>query len=403
MAALLAVHGLSTPGMLVGPNGLIAVTGAATLPVGGIVMALSALPQFASARAIPRVIALQVVARRRDRRAQHRRRARCRASCPACPPPKSAPAIALFAIGLVRLRRARRPRDEHVPAHAPRRRLRRRRRHRAARVRALRRARSSASSISAGGSATSSSSSASPSSARSLVFDLRRGRRSRALVGDLRAAEIVASEEAYLGARVRALMVRLADEGRLDRGAHAPRRRARGRDRRAARPLPHRACAASRSAACCTTSASSRSPTAILQKPGPLDDDEFARRQAASRARTRAAHRARRLRRRASRRLVLDHHERLDGTGYPRGLARRRPRSRDAHPRGLRRLRRARLAARLPPGVDARAGARAPARRGGRRRSTPAASPRSSACSSGRVAEQPARACARRLVAQPAA
>jgi HD-GYP domain len=44
----------------------------------------------------------------------------------------------------------------------------------------------------------------------SLVFDLRRGRRSRALVGDLRAAEIVASEEAYLGARVRALMVRLA-------------------------------------------------------------------------------------------------------------------------------------------------------------------------------------------------
>ena len=40
MAALLAVHGLSTPGMLIGNNGLIAVTGAATLPAGGIVMAL---------------------------------------------------------------------------------------------------------------------------------------------------------------------------------------------------------------------------------------------------------------------------------------------------------------------------------------------------------------------------
>src|SRR5437762_14139565 len=51
MAALLAVHGLSTPGVLIGPNGLIAVTGAATLPVGGAVMTLSALPQFASARA----------------------------------------------------------------------------------------------------------------------------------------------------------------------------------------------------------------------------------------------------------------------------------------------------------------------------------------------------------------
>src|SRR5207248_397828 len=42
----------------------------------------------------------------------------------------------------------------------------------------------------------------------SLVYDLRRGRRSRALVGDLRAAELVASVEAYLGARVRALTVR---------------------------------------------------------------------------------------------------------------------------------------------------------------------------------------------------
>src|SRR5919205_4221738 len=46
MAALLAVHGLVTPGVLVGPNGLIALTGAATLPVGAIVLALAALPPF---------------------------------------------------------------------------------------------------------------------------------------------------------------------------------------------------------------------------------------------------------------------------------------------------------------------------------------------------------------------
>ena len=44
----------------------------------------------------------------------------------------------------------------------------------------------------------------------SAAYDLRRGRRSRPLAGDLRAREIVASEEAFLGARVRALMVRLA-------------------------------------------------------------------------------------------------------------------------------------------------------------------------------------------------
>ncbi len=60
MAALLAVHGLTTPGVLIGNNGLIAVSGAATLPVGGCVMALSALPQFGSARAIPRVLAVQI-------------------------------------------------------------------------------------------------------------------------------------------------------------------------------------------------------------------------------------------------------------------------------------------------------------------------------------------------------
>jgi hypothetical protein len=34
MAALLAVHGVVTPGVLVGPNGVIALTGGATLPVG---------------------------------------------------------------------------------------------------------------------------------------------------------------------------------------------------------------------------------------------------------------------------------------------------------------------------------------------------------------------------------
>jgi hypothetical protein len=47
MAALLAIHGLATPGALIGPNGVIALTGAATLPVGGAVLALSALPSLA--------------------------------------------------------------------------------------------------------------------------------------------------------------------------------------------------------------------------------------------------------------------------------------------------------------------------------------------------------------------
>src|SRR5579884_2670653 len=59
MAALLAVHGLSTPGVILGPNGLIALTGAATLPVGGIVLTLAALPPFRGSKAIPRVLAVE--------------------------------------------------------------------------------------------------------------------------------------------------------------------------------------------------------------------------------------------------------------------------------------------------------------------------------------------------------
>ena len=44
MAALLAVHGLATPGQLVDQNGLGALTGGITLPVGGAILALTAVP-----------------------------------------------------------------------------------------------------------------------------------------------------------------------------------------------------------------------------------------------------------------------------------------------------------------------------------------------------------------------
>ena len=61
MAALLALHGIATPGILVGMNGVVAFTGGATLPVGAAVLALSALPSVRRTRNVRPLLALQVV------------------------------------------------------------------------------------------------------------------------------------------------------------------------------------------------------------------------------------------------------------------------------------------------------------------------------------------------------
>ena len=61
MAALLALHGLATPGIILPYNGLVGFTGAATLPIGGAVLALSALPSLRRPRNIRRLLALQAV------------------------------------------------------------------------------------------------------------------------------------------------------------------------------------------------------------------------------------------------------------------------------------------------------------------------------------------------------
>jgi len=49
-----------------------------------------------------------------------------------------------------------------------------------------------------------------------VAVDLRRSAQSRSLVGDLRAEDLVAQEEAFLGARVRALTQLLADKDEFD-------------------------------------------------------------------------------------------------------------------------------------------------------------------------------------------
>jgi len=60
MAALLCLHGVATPGFITGMNGVVALTGAATLPVGCCVLALGSLPALRSQRVIAPLIALLV-------------------------------------------------------------------------------------------------------------------------------------------------------------------------------------------------------------------------------------------------------------------------------------------------------------------------------------------------------
>src|SRR3954447_10367755 len=61
MTALLAIHGIATPGIVVGANGVVALGGAASLPARGAVLALSALPAMRRPPSIRPVIALQIV------------------------------------------------------------------------------------------------------------------------------------------------------------------------------------------------------------------------------------------------------------------------------------------------------------------------------------------------------
>jgi HD-GYP domain-containing protein (c-di-GMP phosphodiesterase class II) len=316
MATLLAVHGLVTPGVLVGNNGVIALTGAATLPVGAAVLALSSLRWLSSPRSIPLVIGLQaaiavvIVAVSTIGVLVPR-------LVPAVPNARSNAAWTLLAVGLVLF--------SAIAIRAANTFLLTRRSADLAVVVGL--VLLSASLYGAlalsfmdlgwwighvfelvgiglvGG---------------SVAYDLRRGSQSRPLVGDLRASEIVAAEEAFLGARVRALMVRLAEK---DASTEEHTRRVAALAVEVGERLG-------------LSSARLRSlaiggllhdvgklsvPSAILRKPGPLDDDEFA-------AVKQHPERGRELLTELGgfdetvKRLVLDHHERLDGTGYPRGL-----------------------------------------------------------------------------------
>ena len=316
MAALLALHGLATPGFLVERNGVVAFTGAATLPVGGAILALSALPALRRPRRLQPLIAFEValmaailalglVGLLRP------------SFVPSVPEPGSAPALLALAAGsafylLVGLRAlgtfalTRRANDLVV----------------AIGIAWLGAALPAALLL----------------SYRDLgwwlghgfelvglvlvgvpvAIDLFRTAQSRPLAGDLHAAELVAAEEAFLGAHVRALTVRLAQKDEYT-GEHTRRVALRAVQVGEQLGLPPGRLRALAIGGLMHDIGKLSVPDTVLKKPTELSDDEFGV-----------------IRRHpewgerlvadlggftgAVRRLVRDHHERLDGSGYPRGL-----------------------------------------------------------------------------------
>jgi HD-GYP domain-containing protein (c-di-GMP phosphodiesterase class II) len=316
MAALLTLHGLATPGIIVGYNGVVSFSGGATLPVGGAVLALSALPSLRGPTGVRPLLWVQgvllaaitflgVIG------------SLFPSLVPAVPAPASTAALVVLAVGLgfyaiLGLRAlhtfllTRRLADLFVLVGlvwlA------------GALVAALLldftqfgwwvgHGLELAGIALVGG---------------AVGLDLHRGVQSRPLVGDLRGSELVSAEETFLGSHIRALTVRLAEK---DAYTEEHTRRVALRAVQVGEELglaPGRLRALAVGGLLHDIGKLSV-PDEVLKKPGALDKDEYAVIQ-------RHPEHGRRLLRELGGfgdgvlRLVHDHHERLDGTGYPQGL-----------------------------------------------------------------------------------
>jgi hypothetical protein len=317
MAGLLSIHGIATPGIIIGDNGIISLTGALTLPVGGAVLALTAVPALRRPHGIRALLVFQVVAFVLIV-ALGTTGMVAPGLVPDVPSAGSPGALVALALGLVfyclLLLRSlktylltRRPADLVVvigvcwmtAALPP----------------ALTMTYTQLGwwighfgellGIMIVGAA--------------VAVDLMRSTgSSRSLVGDLRASELVAQEEAYLGARVRSLTQRLHDK---DESTEEHTRRVALRAVQVGEEL---GLAPSRLRALAIGGllhdiGKLTVPERILKKPAALSDDEFAEIK-------RHPELGERLLGELGgfgetvRRLVRSHHERLDGKGYPDGI-----------------------------------------------------------------------------------
>jgi putative nucleotidyltransferase with HDIG domain len=315
MAALLCIHGLMTPGFLVGMNGLVAFAGAATLPVGGGVLSLAVIPQLRRPDAVRPVLMLQaallslIVALGVLGFVDP-------GIVPAVPKYGSPPAwIALF-VGIVLY--------SMLGTRAGRTYLLTRRTADLTVVFGL----------------VLLAVSLFPALLMDydevgwwmghgfeligiglvgvpVALDLHRGAQSRPLTRDLRASELVSAADAFMGPTVRALLVRLTvkDDYTAEHTRGVALRAVQVGEELGLAPVRLRELAVG---GLLHDVGKLAVPNEILQKPGALTDDEF---DVIKKHPEVGAELVKELGfSRQVARLVLDHHERLDGSGYPRGL-----------------------------------------------------------------------------------
>jgi HD-GYP domain-containing protein (c-di-GMP phosphodiesterase class II) len=316
MAALLCVHGLATPGFLVEMNGVVAFSGGATLPVGGALLALATLPSLRRPKAVRPVIVLQGMLLT-GVFALGAAGIAFPSFVPGVPEPRSDPAFALLVAGLG---------FYGLVAY------------RAFRTYLLtRRALDLAVVVGVFWLA------AALVAALTLTFldlgwwlghllevlgiavvgvtvavDLHRSAQSRPLLGDLRGADLIRAEEAFLGPRVGAL-TRLLAQRDSSTGEHTRRvalRAVQVGEELGLSPGRLRTLAAG---GLLHDIGKLSVPDTILKKPGPLTEAEY------STVKLHAERGDALLGELGGfptslRRLVRNHHERLDGSGYPTGL-----------------------------------------------------------------------------------